>query len=643
MDPNDIWKAASRFAKSFHSHCLLLLPWEYLIEEQTQEGYDALCEITDAFEKFVQFVDSVHWEQDGHVQLEAAADALYIRLSVLERADHKARRFKRALDEAAKAHDFIIRREGGPYPNDLAFAISRQLLRCISSLLHSMDRKREKIFDYVRGHLILEDPFSTYFSGDIRDIQNVRLTCKDFCRTSSHLLLNHVDIGLRPESLSQLEEISRHPTIGKGVQLVRLDLQSYYSELSGDLRKFAEMLSRCLEDDIDFLHRRRSRPGLMFKDLPDGDVDSTLEKGNSILEAWGRFAHSGEETPGSEAFVEVLRTAHREYQRLFDVQERLLKDRGFVQAFASAIARMPRVKSLVIEEETRSSRRQIPHRQPFYKAIHDPDALCWTYVEALPTELVDEYGVDVSPSMDLALNSLAAIPGAGASLRNIKIDIARVGDAALLVSSPSTRRHLSVLSKQLVGASIRFGALQQGSSANTQSDFYQLSLAILDSDSLEHIILNLGDIKSEELSPFDIGPILNCQERPNLSTLSLHGVAIHATELELFTNPLRPRGRLRRVMKSSYSLGVHFHLSELRLLSGTWADVLDLLRTKTHPYSSIQRPSGAECEDMTKEEYDKVFTKPGNGFALSWVNPSLAEEYIQQPSSSDHPNPLRAN
>lgn len=423
--------------------------------------------------------------------------------------------------------------------------------------------------------------------------------------------------------------------------MVRLQLFFYYSELSSDLRRFAEVWSRSLAQDTDLLKHvaRHPKSVTLFKGLSQADIDPTLEKCCSVLKAWEWLAHSGEDLPGSEAFVEVLRTAHREYQRLFDVQIRLLEHRGFVQAFASAIAQMSHAKSLVIDEEVPFAHL---HRQPFYKAIHDPNVLRWTYLRALTTWSADQHGLDLSPSMDLVLDVLAAIPGAGASLRNVKIDIACVGDTGLLVSSLSTRRHISALSKQLGSASIHFGALQEDSSSNTRSDFYQLLLAILDSDSLENIDIRLDDIENEESKPFDIGPVLNHQKRPSLSNLSLEGVAIHATDLELFTGSLRSRGYLDEDPKSSYFRGVRFHLRELRLLSGTWMEVLDLLRAKSSRYPSIEKPSGAECDAMSKEEYDKVFTRPGNGYASSRDKPSLAEEYVQDPFCS-HPNPLRAN
>ncbi|KAI1375780.1 hypothetical protein F4677DRAFT_100698 [Hypoxylon crocopeplum] len=668
MDPDRIWTVVNLLSKSIHSYKHVLPPSIFLTEEVTQEDFDTLCKVTDTFEEFVQFLSSVPWEQDGFIPLKATVDFLHTSLRALERVDVEAREIESSVNIITQLHSISIRQEGGPYPNDLSFAVSHQLLRCSSSLLHSMDQYRScvreriqtlvrkrlrpltvldlpdelliQIFSHVRGHLFTIDAFSTFFTGHVRDIQNVRLTCQRFCGASSHLLFNRVSVDLRPESLSQLEEISRHPTIGKGVRSVRLQLLFYHSELSNDLRRFAEVWSLRLAHDMDYLMIAARRPrslASLYEDLSHADVDPILEKCSSVLEAWEHFAHSGEDLPGSEAFVEALRTAHREYQRLFDIQTRLLEDRGFTQAFAGAIARMPHAKSLVIEDGIASS------SQPFYKGINEPNALCRTYLEALSTRSADLYGLGLNFSMDLVLNILAAIPGAGASLRGVKIDIACAGDTALLASSPSTRRHISVLSKQLGSAFIRFGKLQQGSSANTRSGFYQLLLVILDTDSLERINLDLGDIKTEESSPFNIGPVLNRQKRPNLSNLSLRGVAFHATELELFTGSLRPRGYLGNYLESSYFRGVHFHLTGLRLLSGTWMGVLDLLRAKSGNFSSIDGLSGAECEDMSKEEYDRVFTRPVDRFgSSSWKKPSLAEEYVGS-HYCNYPNPLRVD
>lgn len=418
------------------------------------------------------------------------------------------------------------------------------------------------------------------------------------------------------------------------MRLVRLRLVSYYSELSTDLRRFAKVWSRSLAKDIRILRAAIAIKdvGRHFQGLLPSDVHPTLAKCNSALAAWERFADSRELLPGSEVFMEVLRTAHREYQRLFDIQARLLEDGGFVQAFASAISQMPHIKSLVIEEDYSYYHAPNPQRQPMYKAIHDPNALCWTYLEPMNTSDANKYGLDLSWSMNLILNILAAIPAAWPSLRYVEISIGRVGDAALLTSSPNTRQRISILSKQLRGVSISFKALQRGFIANTESDFYQLLLEISDTDSLKDIHINLGAINTEESKAFDIGPVLNRHKRPGLTKLGLRGVAIHANELELFTSSLRPIGYLN----GCYFPGVNFDLLALHLLSGTWAEVLDLLRAKSDDRASLVVPHGAECDNMSINEYHRVFVRP------SWGNPSLAEVYVQR-RLLDDPNPLLTN
>ncbi|KAI0178832.1 hypothetical protein GGR52DRAFT_276229 [Hypoxylon sp. FL1284] len=235
---------------------------------------------------------------------------------------------------------------------------------------------------------------------------------------------------------------------------------------------------------------------------------------------------------------------------------------------------------------------------------------------------------------------LFTIPGAGGSLRNVKIDIDHFGDGALLVSSPSTRRHINLLSKQLGRAWFRFASLRRRSSADTQSDIHQLLLEILDSDSIEGIDVHIGEIEDGELNPFDIGPVLSRRRRPNLSVLTLRGVAIHAAELALFTRSLKPRGYSGGDREPDCWEGLHFWLSKVRLLSGTWARVLDLLRPKSDTHASIERPLGGECVDMSEEEYDKIF---GHRFTDSWSSLSLAEHYVRSSMDYDLPNPLHAS
>lgn len=79
-----------------------------------------------------------------------------------------------------------------------------------------------------------------------RGIQNVRLTCRDFNRISSELLIRFVGVSLSEESLARFQAIMGHPTIGKGVSMVRIRLPTYEEYLYDSHYSFAVQVGRLL-------------------------------------------------------------------------------------------------------------------------------------------------------------------------------------------------------------------------------------------------------------------------------------------------------------------------------------------------------------------------------------------------------------
>ncbi|KAK0639498.1 hypothetical protein B0T16DRAFT_518376 [Cercophora newfieldiana] len=61
---------------------------------------------------------------------------------------------------------------------------------------------------------------------DIEDIKNCRLVCQKFRDLGAEMLVRIVTVDIRGRSLNRLAEISRHPTIRRGVRAVRVALGS---------------------------------------------------------------------------------------------------------------------------------------------------------------------------------------------------------------------------------------------------------------------------------------------------------------------------------------------------------------------------------------------------------------------------------
>jgi hypothetical protein len=86
---------------------------------------------------------------------------------------------------------------------------------------------------------------------------------------------------------------------------------------------------------------------------------------------------------------------------------------------------------------------------------------------------------------------------------------------------------------------------------------------------------------------------------------------IHLTELKKFLVKFDNR--------------IYLCLRRIRLMSGTWADALDILCSKADCDSRLEDPSGAECEDMSDEEMKAIF---GRGPEPDYRQ-SKATEYIR--------------
>ncbi|KAG7286696.1 hypothetical protein NEMBOFW57_009007 [Staphylotrichum longicolle] len=80
---------------------------------------------------------------------------------------------------------------------------------------------------------------------------------------------------------------------------------------------------------------------------------------------------------------------------------------------------------------------------------------------------------------------------------------------------------------------------------------------------------------------------------------------------------------------------VHLALEDVSLRAGTWKDALDALRAKKSIRKELSRPHAAECDNMSSEDYQRIFSRAEQ-------NPyvSKAELYIRNSIFQTH-NPLQ--
>lgn len=93
--------------------------------------------------------------------------------------------------------------------------------------------------------------------------------------------------------------------------------------------------------------------------------------------------------------------------------------------------------------------------------------------------------------------------------------------------------------------------------------------------------------------PVSMGPLLVSRHCPDLRILNLSDFPLHLRELKTFLGVLN--GPLC------------IYLNDVLLLSGTWAEALDLIRQKANHASYMARQRGAERDDMSEEDIMAIF------------------------------------
>lgn len=225
--------------------------------------------------------------------------------------------------------------------------------------LHVPNELLQMIFGYLGASALDADGFlggfrETFFSPDAKDIRNVRLTCRQWCANSSHLLLPYLEVTATPASLERLSAISNCPSVARGVRAVRVSLDLYYIR---SLEEFAVVGAESLRinlkvDEDSFAAADAPHPGcgcgpLSATSLPwlgllpvpkhkhlHGSLRGTRSTAHHLLGSRWPSAICSHNRDGV-----TLETLFQEYQRL---------RRGLVPAVTEAMTRMPRARTVCI-------------------------------------------------------------------------------------------------------------------------------------------------------------------------------------------------------------------------------------------------------------------------------------------------------
>lgn len=153
---------------------------------------------------------------------------------------------------------------------------------------------------------------------------------------------------------------------------------------------------------------------------------------------------------------------------------------------------------------------------------------------------------------------------------------------------------------------------------------------LLSGEKLERLGINF---RSESSETKEIGPFLAfLPPRSSLRYVSLMDCSINLHELQTLLHQRRPKV----LEPQSLSLTLH----GVQLLSGTWAQALDLLRGHVSWESALVRPTGAECDNMLAEEYADIFCAPARGMSeatqyITWDDAEMSNPLIPESESED--------
>lgn len=496
--------------------------------------------------------------------------------------------------------------------------LSRPSLRPLR-ILDMPDEILIKIFGHVKGWHPDMRHFSEFAVG-VSKVKNLRLTCRRFCSTSSHLLVHFLRVEMDSSSLSRLEEISRHPTIAKGVTAVRVVLYFYDSVMAHDIWDFADYNMEKLRETVEFLERIVSVDyETKVLHAPEETVLETIDKFKAVLESWEAFTDG---TPDDLANMEdlsyrmVVRKAHEEYRRRFAEQQRMREDGTFLQTVAAAMARMPRATRLEVRDDEFGFYRKRPH---YFEQAKDNEALGRGLVFPIGWEEARVYNLGQPPA-EMLVELPLAVHKAGVLLTGLSIKFSPPDDFEAFAPSEQEVHNLTAAMQRLKIFEFYPRATKEPSfwPAREPDEIQHLLrylTAILDTETIDNMHLDFSSLWDRDTQPaFSLGPVISLRSWPKLFCFFSRAVPFHLAELERFVDHIGPAT-------------VIVSMDQMHLLSGNWADGLDLLRKGAMDYWNLEHPAGGECEVLSEEEYKAIFAKPTR--QSSYGETSKAEDYIR--------------
>ncbi|KAK4450593.1 hypothetical protein QBC34DRAFT_437379 [Podospora aff. communis PSN243] len=430
-----------------------------------------------------------------------------------------------------------------------------------------------------KGRHILDMPHEILMEilgfASTQGIQSCRLTCRSFHDLSSELLIRVVRVDHRASSLSRLGEICSHPTLSKGVRTIRVALHAYHWWLALSLDQFILHHAEALENRVRFFEPNKA---CEEADVSEAAGMEAARSARALLASWRRMLE-GNMTSEDELHRARLEQTHKKYERLYLEQEWIMKNGRFAQAVGSAVTKMPFLRHL----EFTDARKENPYTIPcidtcekIYQGMLEP-------MTGYDVAWATRSGTCLSGVIPEAIG---AIGGARVCLDSIQIRLAVLRCA--LVPKPESGDNIAYATQQLKRFSFESTDYMSEGQTIDISGFLQLCL---NSPSLTSLRLDLGP--ADGFLSGSIGEALTTRLWPELTDVFLGRVSIELSDLLRF---------IRALPSSS----LHLEMMWIRLLSGTWQEVLSALREKSCRVPIISGPKGTWREDVSGEEISRI-------------------------------------
>lgn len=548
------------------------------------------------------------------------------------------------------------------------------------------------IFSTVKSWRPANNARHVDFASSSRDIANVRLACRRFAAASSHLLVHYVRLdGISPRSLHRLESVARHPLLGRGVRIVRLEALYYAPALAGSLASFAlyaadKVLRRALEYKraSDAEVEQAEAQGLEGRERllrRRAEVGATLEKTKAVLKAWistsrGDSAEpevSGEEKQEIERYTRLLRLAHQLYRLRYEEQESLRRNNAFLNRFAAAMARMPKARAFELQDFHHSPQtRQNCEEEEDVAQAGVPDSeddsnglTSLVDVESLVGPASWDEGLRRqlgSPPSEVLFALPAAMREAGVRLDRFSVQtsaraeeyypVLRGVGAGQYGRLASAVGHMGVRSFSFVhgggggGGGPQPLASRSAPSPEDAGAFRSYIAAMSGGEGLERLrvvadggwadggldpghAFGLGDVLAPDAEDASPGAACARVPRPRRRLVDVHlsNVPLRLSELEDLLLVVAA-ARGGGGGRGGPGAGLDFlTLSRARLVAGTWRQALEVLRRLRVGVKELVEPLGAECGDP-------AMLRPGRYEAIFRAGPgeggSAAERFINE-------------